>query len=100
MLQFIDNGLVDEIIDGYSCTCGKCGHTSMKLGGHTQIELSAERFHRFNSICFASLKIAVNAFFKILSEFVDGGSFIQNQGFVAHPLYFTAKTIILFAVFH
>ena len=100
MLQLISNGLVDEIIDSHACACGKCSHTSMKLGRHTQIELSAERFHRFDSIGFAPLKIAINTIFKILSKFAYGGSFIKNQGFVAHSLHFTAKAIILLAVFH
>lgn len=45
-------------------------------------------------------KVAVNAFFEILAQLVNSSSFIENQGFVAHSLYFAAKTIVFFAVFH
>ncbi|CCY03313.1 unknown [Prevotella sp. CAG:924] len=100
MPQLIYNGFIDEIINGHSRTSCKRSYTGMKLRGHTQIKFPAERFYRFDSICFATFEIAVYPFFKILSEFVDGSSFIKNQGFVAHTLYLTAKAIVLFAVFH
>lgn len=74
----------------------------MQLHGHEDLMAykAAKWLNRLNAIRFTPFKIAVNPFFKILSEFVDGGSFIKNQGFVANSFYLTAKAIVLFAVFH
>lgn len=49
VLQFVYDGFVDEVVDGYAYACGELGDAGREPGGHPRIEFATGWFHGFNS---------------------------------------------------